>query len=101
MTNADVTTRETAPQTIKETPGSASPGAPIALRSFRGAQILEQLPTRGAEADIFVVDDSGERRVLKLYRHKLEPKIEILSRITNISRENSRCFVTYFETGFD
>jgi serine/threonine protein kinase len=112
VTNTDVTTRESDLRTIKESPWNASAGAtlrdagnsagsPIAPRTFRGAQILEQLPTKGAEADIFVVDDSGEQRVLKLYRHKLEPKIEILSRITEISRENSRCFVTYFKTGFD
>jgi serine/threonine protein kinase len=38
---------------------------------------------------------------LKLYRHRLEPKIEILNRITEISRRHSDCFVLFHETGFD
>jgi serine/threonine protein kinase len=107
-----VTIAETADATLRETPGDANSDATIvyagiasvpyeAVNNFRGWQITEQLPTKGAEADIFIVDASGKRRVLKLYRHKLEPKSEILNRITAISRENARCFVTYYETGFD
>ncbi|MDR1965845.1 MAG: protein kinase, partial [Synergistaceae bacterium] len=68
---------------------------------FRGWQVTEQLPTKGAEADIYIVLASGAKRVLKLYRHRLEPKLEILNRITEISQKNSHCFVTFYETGFD
>ncbi|MDR3332020.1 MAG: protein kinase [Synergistaceae bacterium] len=71
------------------------------LESFRGWPVLEQLPTKGAEADIYLVLAGDSRCVLKLYRHRLEPKLEILNRITEISRSNSQCFVTFYETGFD
>ncbi|MDR1651469.1 MAG: protein kinase [Synergistaceae bacterium] len=72
-----------------------------ALGTFRGWTVLQQLPTKGAEADIYVVSRQGANRVLKLYRHRLEPKAEILNRITEISRANSGCFVVFYETGFD
>jgi serine/threonine protein kinase len=100
--------------TIVETPGS-SPDATIQygapepdkdapranLGNFRGWNVAEPLPTRGAEADIYIVEAGGERRILKLYRHRLEPKLEVLNRITEISRSHSRCFVIFHETGFD
>ncbi|MDR3075754.1 MAG: protein kinase [Synergistaceae bacterium] len=63
--------------------------------------IFEQLPTKGAEADIFVVGAGGERRVLKLYRHRMEPKIEVLRRVADVSRRNRQYFVEFFDTGFD
>ncbi|MDR3321454.1 MAG: protein kinase, partial [Synergistaceae bacterium] len=77
---------------------------PEVPRIFRGWTVLEQLPTRGAEADIYIVSAQGNREnfcVLKLYRHRLEPKLEILNKITEVSRRNSRCFVVFLETGFD
>jgi serine/threonine protein kinase len=74
--------------------------------NFRGWRVVDQFPTRDAEADIYLVSAGGARNghdlcVLKLYRHRLEPKLEILNRITGISRQNSRCFVLFLETGFD
>jgi serine/threonine protein kinase len=71
------------------------------LREFRGLKILEQLPTKGSEADIYLTAGDGEKRVLKLYRHRMEPKLEILRRVTEMSRRNSSCFVVFHETGFD
>jgi serine/threonine protein kinase len=72
---------------------------------FRGWRILEQLPTQGAEADIYLVQAEGERKedrcVLKLYRHRLEPKLEVLNRVAGISRNYSRYFVAFKDVGFD
>ena len=76
-------------------------GAPGRPSVFRGMPIVEQLPTKGAEADIFIVNEAGERRVLKLYRHRMEPKIEVLNRVAAVSRANRRYFVEFFDTGFD
>jgi hypothetical protein len=76
-------------------------GDAVSLGAFRGWPVLRQLPTKGAEADIFLVKTDDATRVLKLYRHRLEPKLEILNRITEISRRNSRYFVIFLETGFD
>ena len=104
MATPEVTQKETArdaettlvygfPQAGGETPGR--------LGCFRGMTILEQLPTKGAEADIFVIDAGGERRVLKLYRHRMEPKVEVLRRVADVSRRNRQYFVEFFDTGFD
>ena len=71
------------------------------IREFRGWKILESLPTKGSEADIYLTDAGGEKRVLKLYRHRMEPKLEILRRVTEMSRQYSHCFVIFYETGFD
>jgi serine/threonine protein kinase len=68
---------------------------------FRGWSIQEQLPTKGAEADLYLVQMGKERCVLKLYRHRLEPKLEVLERIAEISRTYSRCFVFFRDVGFD
>ena len=76
-------------------------GALGVLREFRWWKILEQLPTKGSEADIYLADADGEKRVLKLYRHRMEPKLEILRRVTEMSRQYSHCFVIFYETGFD
>ncbi|MDR1581007.1 MAG: protein kinase family protein, partial [Synergistaceae bacterium] len=71
------------------------------LREFRGWKILAPLPTKGSEADIYLAAEDGEKRVLKLYRHRMEPKLEILRRVKEMSRRNSSCFVVFHETGFD
>jgi tRNA A-37 threonylcarbamoyl transferase component Bud32 len=80
---------------------SAGHGETGGLEIFRGWPVLSQLPTKGAEADIFQVKTEDATRVLKLYRHRLEPKLEILNKIVEISRRNSRYFVIFLETGFD
>ncbi|MDR1134446.1 MAG: protein kinase, partial [Synergistaceae bacterium] len=110
MAQSDVTLFDETP-TIIESPREndatlVQPALPMraalgVLREFRGWQIIEQLPTKGSEADIYLaVTDSG-KRVLKLYRHRMEPKLEILRRVTEISRQNSPYFVVFYETGFD
>jgi serine/threonine protein kinase len=79
----------------------ANPGGAFGLRSFRGWPILEQLPSRGAEADLYIVQAGQERQVLKLYRHRLEPKLEVMTRIADLSRLDSRFIVFFAEAGFD
>ena len=102
------TLREGAPEVFSSVPLSAS-AHPSEQETFRGYTILEQLPTKGAEADIYLVRTQGiqagegdaERTILKLYRHRLEPKLEVLNRISEISRTHSRCFVVFKDVGFD
>ena len=84
--------------------GAQPPPSPQDGRSggtFRSWRVLEQLPTKGAEADIYVVDTENGRRVLKLYRNQIEPNAEVLNRIAGVSRANRRCFVEFYETGYD
>lgn len=48
-------------------------------------EIREPLKAIGGEADLFIVADrsTGERAVLKLYRHGIEPRTEVLGRVCN------------------
>jgi serine/threonine protein kinase len=107
-----LTVRETEEGQARQAPAEQDAGVTIkygppvgqtngGFEFFRGWRILQQLPTKGAEADIFLVQAGEELCALKLYRHRLEPKLEILNRITEISRQNSHCFVVFLETGFD
>ncbi|MDR0654522.1 MAG: protein kinase [Synergistaceae bacterium] len=105
MASPDSTQRElSASGKATQVYGAPLPPLPQEGRSggtFRSWPVLEQLPTRGAEADIYVVGTARERRVLKLYRSRIEPKAEVLSRIAEVSRANRRCFVEFYETGYD
>ena len=45
-------------------------------------RIVEPLPTRGAEADLYIVEDmAGTRHVAKIYRYGVAPKADVLDRI--------------------
>lgn len=45
-------------------------------------RIIEELPARGAEADLYIVEDAaGTRHVAKVYRRGHAPKEEVLARI--------------------
>ena len=59
--------------TLRYTAPGAEPTEAFGLRTFRGWPILEQLPTKGAEADIYIVLVGDQRRVLKLYRPASNP----------------------------
>ena len=87
--------------TLREVPSGAEPVDVFGLRTFRGWPVLSQLPTKGAEADIYIVLADDQRCVLKLYRHRLEPKLEVLNRVTELSRKYSRHFVVFKDAGFD
>ncbi|NCC59040.1 MAG: serine/threonine-protein kinase, partial [Synergistales bacterium] len=71
------------------------------LQTFRGYRVLESLPSSGAESDIHVIDCSGERRILKLYRLGIEPKLEVLQKVETLSRKHPEDLVRIHETGYD
>lgn len=49
-------------------------------------QIIEELPARGAEADLYIAEDAaGTRHVAKVYRRGHAPKEEVLARIRKAS----------------
>ncbi len=68
-------------------------------------KIVEALPTRGGEADIFIIErknsfqKSVEKRILKRYRYGFSPNLEVLQRLVNLSEENPELFVRIFEYG--
>ena len=73
-----------------------------AVNAMEGLEFrkVRELPARGSEADLIIVRDGGELRVLKLYRRGVNPKPEILERYENISRECPDHIVGVFKTGY-
>jgi len=72
-----------------------------ALQSFGEWKIIQSFPARGSEADIFLAEKDGERRILKLYRFGIQPKEEVLQRIARISRDHPGKFVQILMQGHD
>ena len=76
--NAATTVRENAAQDIMRESG-ASVSAFFGLQKFRDYNITQQLPTSGGESDIYVAEKGPDAFILKLYRYKIEPKIEVIN----------------------
>jgi serine/threonine protein kinase len=100
--------------TLRESDGTATkPSGEVAARdasglgvagltgTFRGRAVRQQLPTSGAEADIYLLEFGDELRVLKLYRYSLAPRGGVLDKVAEVSRRNSRALVVFFESGYD
>ena len=53
-------------------------------------RIIEPIPTQGAEADLFIIEDliGGGNYVLKLYRLSLKPKNDVIKTIQACAREH-------------
>lgn len=71
----------------------------FALRNFREYEIIEQLPAQGGEADIYVVSKNGKRFILKLYRFGIDPNLDSLKKIKEITNKNQRNFINILEIG--
>lgn len=71
------------------------------ITAFRGMRVQKQLKTQGSEADIYLVDDGGEDRIVKLYRMGLNPKQEVLDGYRRISSDCPEHVVVVHDTGFD
>ena len=79
------TVRETPPSAAATEPQVAGWLPPSLATEYR---VVEPLPARGSEADLYIVEPrSGEdtrRRVAKVFRHGIEPKADVLGRITTL-----------------
>ena len=71
---------------------------PESLRERFGIQ--KQLPTQGAEADILVAEDRQHSRtvIIKLYRHGIQPKSEVLDKIAKMAAEHVVQLYEYGQT---
>jgi serine/threonine protein kinase len=87
--------------TARETPVNQAGQVPFGeLQSFRGYP-ARRLPTIGAEADLYFIDNPQVKQVLKLYRFDIEPNEEVFQKTLNISNNYPDRVVKIFESGLD
>ena len=71
------------------------------LMHFREYLVTKPLPTKGSEADLYLIQKEGQDFILKLYRNAMAPKQEVLNKIWALSRENPHQLVSILDVGFD
>jgi len=84
--------------------GSGAPGGPALMPGKTGlanVEVVRRFPAQGGEADVYLIKQKGVERVLKHYRWGIQPKIEVLDRIINLSAQHPEYFVQVFERGYD
>ena len=72
-----------------------------ALKTFKGWKIAKELPAIGGEADAFVIEKAGITHFLKLYRKGVNPKIEVLQKVKELSENIPEHVVRVYSVGFD
>lgn len=63
--------------------------------------IIKQLPTSGAEADLFIVEKENKEYILKLYRHEVKPSKELIDKLVNVSKKYPEDIVKIYEINFN
>ena len=99
--NATVRERQNASATLRKEQTAAGMGGASVSATFQGYRIVRQLPTKGSEADIFVVEKDAAQYILKQYRYGINPKRDILLDIKALSESHPHEFVRLFDTDFD
>lgn len=80
---------------------SLTPNPNLHLSTFQDYTIIEQFPTSGSEADIYLVEKEAKKYVLKLYRFGLEPKREVVEKLKFLSDNHPKDIVKIYEIEFD
>ena len=95
-------------ETLREGEGVAAPsGLSRVGLVFRGYRIVRELASRGAEAEIYLVErikaaaEGGVPCILKLYGAHARPRRDILERIRTLGESNPRDFLRVIEADFD
>jgi serine/threonine protein kinase len=81
---------------IEKTTSSSS-----TIHSFQDYEILKELPAGGAEADNFLIQKNHTQFFLKLYRKGINPNIELLINLKELSQKLKEHVVEIFDVGFD
>jgi len=81
---------------IEKTTSSSS-----TIHSFQDYEIIQELPAGGAEADNFLIQKNHTQFFLKLYRKGINPNIELLINLKELSQELKEHVVEIFDVGFD
>jgi serine/threonine protein kinase len=81
---------------IEKTTSSSS-----TIHSFQDYEIIQELPASGAEADNFLIQKNHTQFFLKLYRKGMNPNIELLINLKELSQKLKEHVVEIFDVGFD
>ncbi len=81
---------------IEKTTSSSS-----SIHSFQDYEIIQELPAGGAEADNFLIQKNHTQFFLKLYRKGINPNIELLINLKELSQKLKEHVVEIFDVGFD
>lgn len=68
---------------------------------FHEYRLVRQFPAAGGEADIWLVLKDREYFILKHYRLGIEPKSEVLQKVSNISQSSPKNLVRILSYGYD
>jgi len=68
---------------------------------FKDYKIIKQLPTTGAEADVYLIEKNHIKYILKLYRHGIELEKDKIKKILEISKKYPEDIVQIFEINKD
>jgi serine/threonine protein kinase len=71
------------------------------IHSFQDYEIIQELPAGGAEADNFLIQKNHTQFFLKLYRKGINPNIELLINLKELSQKLKEHVVEIFDVGFD
>ncbi|MEA2027575.1 MAG: protein kinase [Campylobacterota bacterium] len=98
--DSDQTVIEGSPKTILE---GASPTqkSDLTLTTFQEYTIIEQFPTSGSEADIYLVQKDKQKYVLKLYRFGIEPKREVVEKLKFLSENYPKDIIKIYAIEYD
>jgi serine/threonine protein kinase len=99
--NSAATIREGNSQETMREFHDSSVSTPFEIRNFRNYSVTQQLPTSGSESDIYLVEKDSEQFILKLFRYKIEPKIEIHNKIVSLSADHKDELIRMYESGYD
>lgn len=86
-------------KTIKESYVNSDFGT-TKIDYFEGYEIIEAFPAKGGEADIFRCKDENGRYILKLYRYGIEPPMEIMKKIEELSKKFRHDLVLTIKQGY-
>lgn len=57
------------------------------LIQFQDYTMVEQMPTTGGEADVYIISKNKKKFILKLYRYEMKPSREMVERLVQISNQ--------------
>lgn len=91
---SEITQRDENSENIRYTPRGH-------LIQFQDYTMLEQMPTTGGEADVYIISKNETEFILKLYRHEMKPSREMVERLVQISNQYPEDIIRIYEIAKD